>query len=148
MRHDPSGTEQKLRALGLRPTKARRLILDVLCESSNHLSTEEILDDLRRRGHHASPATLYQNLNRLVQEGLLVRFTGLDGLSRYDANLEPHHHLVCTRCGRIVDVGSDKTQLRRLVPLDLHNARPLPKWRISGALIEFRGVCPICRSGS
>lgn len=138
--------EQRLRAQGLRPTKARCLLLNLLGESQNHSSTEEMLEALRRRGHRASAATLHQNLNRLIQEGLLAHFTGPDGLSRFDANLAPHHHLVCVRCGRIVDVEVDRSLLKQLAPVGLHDGPALPEWQIKGAQVEFRGICTACQS--
>ena len=91
---------KRLREHGVRPTEARRLVLALLDEKNYHPSTEGIIKALRDKGFNVGVATLYQNLNKLVEEGLLVRIKGPDDLMRFDANLDPHHHLVCIKCGK------------------------------------------------
>jgi Fe2+ or Zn2+ uptake regulation protein len=80
---------KRLHEHGLRPTEARRLVLALLDEKNNHPSSEGIISALRNKGYPISIATLYQNLNNLVEAGLLIRIKGPDGLMRFDANLTP-----------------------------------------------------------
>lgn len=134
-----------LRGRGLRPTRARRLILTRLRHSNDHLSTEEVQEALLRRGHVVSIATLYQNLKRLTEAGLLVSFADSDGLVRFDANTEPHAHLVCTRCGRILDVAPTATPVARLTAALPKPARRYRGWSIRDARLELCGLCPDCR---
>jgi Fur family transcriptional regulator, peroxide stress response regulator len=125
-----------LRSRGLRPTRARRLILARLRRSNDHLSADEVRRELRRRGHVVSIATLYQNLKALTEAGLLASFADSAGLVRFDANTEPHDHLVCTRCGRIEDVAPARAP---------RPARHLHSWVVTEARLELRGRCPRCR---
>jgi Fur family ferric uptake transcriptional regulator/Fur family peroxide stress response transcriptional regulator len=60
---------KRLREHSLRPTKARRLVLALLDKKNDHLGPEGILKALRDNGHPISIATLYQNLNNLVEAG-------------------------------------------------------------------------------
>jgi Fur family peroxide stress response transcriptional regulator len=143
---DDQQLTQMLRERGLRPTKARCLILALLTEHNGHLSTEDILQTLRERGHKVSTATLYQNLNKLANGGLLTRFSGPDGLMRFDANLIPHHHLICVRCGRIVDMKVNDAQLLQLRPVCFQTGEPLSDWQLQGVRLELKGVCPACRT--
>jgi Fur family peroxide stress response transcriptional regulator len=138
-------TSSVLRSHGLRPSKARVLILALVTRRREHLTTQEIHRLLENGGHRLGAATVYQNLNRIAQKGLLRRFIGPDGLVRFEANLLPHHHLLCVECGRIVDAGVNETSLRHLSPVDLLTAKPATGWEFSGAQVELKGVCPSCR---
>lgn len=137
-----------LRDHGLRPTKARCLLLKLLSRKDNHLSTDEIIRALARQGEKVGTATLYQNLDRLAQHGVLARFAGPDGLMRYDSNLSPHYHLICRRCNRIQDIGIDMgLEHRMLQPVSHHTGAAITDWQIDGAHVELRGVCSGCLSG-
>lgn len=133
-----------LKQHGLRPTRARYLILMQVRESNDHMSTEGIQRALRHRGHTVSIATLYQNLKRLAEAGLLASFADSDGLVRFDANTGPHAHLVCTDCGRIADIPLTAEPARRLANNAPRPARRYRGWSISSARLELRGLCPEC----
>lgn len=141
---DPAIVEL-LRSRGLRPTRASRLILARLRFSNDHLSTEEIQRALRRRGHSVSTATLYQNLKRLAEAGLLAGFADADGLVRFDANTTPHAHLVCTACGCIADLSLNDPLVRRLELTPPKAARRWRGWSVRDARLELNGLCPRCR---
>lgn len=134
-----------LREKGLRPTIARRQILTLLLEDVNHLSADEILEALRRNGFSVSSATIYQNLATLAETGLITRFTGEDGLMRYDSNLSPHHHIICTRCGKVMDVHIDKPGETEVQPGVCLDGEAPAGWKIDGVQMELRGICPECR---
>ncbi len=89
---------------GLRLTGQRRAILDMLIASDRHLSQEEIHRALRGRG--VGRATVFRTLKTLQECGLAAPVVGLDGVSRFEINLErPHHdHLICVECGHIREV--------------------------------------------
>ena len=130
---------------GLRATAPRRAILAYLLRRGEHLAPTEIFEDLRRAGRPVSIATLYQNLAALVAGGLLRRFAGPDGAARYDVNLAAHHHLVCERCGRIVDVEVPADAGVRPVASRRRGRSPVAGWQVRAMQVEFRGTCPECR---
>lgn len=134
-----------LRSRGLRPTRAGRLILARLCHSNDHLSAEEVQRSLRRSGHKVSTATLYQNLKRLTDAGLLTGFADTDGLVRFDANTTPHAHLVCTGCSCIADLPLNDPLVRRLELTPPRTARRWQGWSVRSARLELCGLCPDCR---
>lgn len=123
---------------------ARRQIMSLLMGHHSHPSTEEIIAALRKKGRKASAATVYQNLARLVEASLLMRFTGADGVLRYDADLTPHHHLICTRCGRVVDLDLDARRAPDLRAVKLPAGTYPEGWKIEGLQLEFKGFCPEC----
>ena len=93
-----------LRARGQRVTSQRLVIHRVLRERQTHLSAEAVheavVDDLPG----TSLPTIYATLDLLVELGLAQRVgTGL-AAALYDARTEPHHHMVCHRCGDVQDL--------------------------------------------
>jgi Fur family peroxide stress response transcriptional regulator len=136
---------KRLRLHGVRPTESRRLVLALLNKKNDHLSTEGIIKALQNKGFKVSVATLYQNLNKLVEAGLLVCIKGPDDLMRFDANLAPHNHLVCIKCGKIVDVRNNDKQLLKKTPVDYQTGISLSDWHIDHIKIEYNGTCPDCR---
>jgi Fe2+ or Zn2+ uptake regulation protein len=145
MNPDNLEIKKKLIEHGMRPTRARCLVMTLLKNNNGHLSTEGIIRTLRKKGYPVSVATLYQNLNKLVESGLLTRIKGTDGLMRFDANLAHHHHLTCENCGRMVDVKIGQETLLAKPPFAYHTGNSLPDWQIDHIKIEFKGICPVCR---
>jgi len=132
---------------GLRATEARCRILELLYDTHEHYTPEEMLDALRERGKPLSIATLYQNLQKLSEAGIIARFVGPDGHTRYDVNTKPHHHLVCKICGRMVDVGVEGP-LDELRPVALfeEEQKEVAAWRVEETHLELHGVCPECQA--
>lgn len=148
MTGDRTRTADRLRERGLRPTKARLRILRELVGRQDHPSAEALLESLRGSGEPLSTATLYQNLNAMADAGLIRRFSGAEGVMRFEANLDPHHHLVCARCGRVLDAFVDEEQLRRLQPVDVVTGEPIAGWELQTVQLEVQGLCPVCRGES
>src|SRR5438094_4329384 len=92
-----------LRARGLRLTRPRRLILDVVRATDVHPTAVFVYQRVRRRLPRVSLATVYRNLRMLAAEGFLAERTDAGGL-RFDGNTGPHDHFTCLSCGRIYDV--------------------------------------------
>ncbi len=131
-----------LRARGLRPTSARCLILSYLRSTDSHPSAEQITAALRETGAEIGVATVYQNLNRLVDTGLVLRLSGADGRTRFDADVAPHGHAVCDSCGRIVDIEVDPRTKRAIDRASIEGPQ---EWFVTRASVELRGLCPACR---
>jgi Fur family peroxide stress response transcriptional regulator len=81
-------------------------------------------------------ATVYNTLNTLAQAGA-VRELAIDPeRKRYDPNVEPHHHLICVKCKKVVDVFEDVT-----VGIPKRIER---EFSIFGNHVEFYGTCSAC----
>ena len=96
------GAEAALRDRGLRLTGPRHAVLDVVRGAESHPTAEEVHRLVRRRLPGVSLGTIYRNLRLLVSAGLLKELPG--PYARFDANTRAHHHFMCERCGRIIDV--------------------------------------------
>ncbi len=127
------------RERGLAFTNQRRIVLEILVQRRDHPTPDQVCEAARRRNQHISRKTVYRVLDTLVDLGLARRVHHPGASTRFDAEVSRHHHLVCTRCNRIVD---------------LHRASldgiPLPKGKPAGFEIhdysvQFLGLCAICR---
>lgn len=84
-------------------TKYGKVILEVINETEDHLTVEQIFERVRRIYPKIVLASVYNNVNRLAEESAVKRIR-LEGYSdRYD-RAERHDHLVCRRCGALTDI--------------------------------------------
>lgn len=84
-------------------TKHARRILELVEASRSHMTAEQVYDALRQSGQHVALATVYNNLNRLLEEGHIRKVSVAGMPDRYD-RIERHDHLVCCDCGSLLDV--------------------------------------------
>ncbi|HEX6289848.1 MAG TPA: Fur family transcriptional regulator [Herpetosiphonaceae bacterium] len=91
---------QTLRKQGYRLTRQRMLILDVLRDSGQHLTADQIYAEVSRQHPEINLATVYRTLQWLHQVGLLRKIdVGKDRLEYEYATEADHHHLICKACG-------------------------------------------------
>ncbi len=127
---------ERLRARGWRMTAQRRVIAEAMAGDHVHLAADEVFDRARAVLPEVSLATVYNTLNELVEMGEVLELSHADGRKRYDPNtVERHHHLVCTGCGRMLDVAADEP---RLAEAERHG------FELSDVEVTFRGRCPDC----
>ncbi len=89
--------------LGMRVSRQRRFILELLWHDQEHLSAREIYDRLTQRGKHVGHTSVYQNLEALSRQGIIECIEHADG-RRYGNISDPHSHVHCLDSDRIVDV--------------------------------------------
>jgi Fur family peroxide stress response transcriptional regulator len=135
-------THAKFRELawkcGLAATHQRQIIYEAVISAPGHYSPENIFTDVRRKIPSISLATVYNNLRLFVEHGLLREVSPRASTLLVEGNLEPHHHLVCTRCKAVQDVEGDfinYNKLSRQAPRGFDLTRPL---------IEVFGLCRRC----
>jgi Fur family transcriptional regulator, ferric uptake regulator len=123
-----------------RSTAQRQLILEELRGVHTHPTAVELFDLVRVRLPKISLGTVYRNLERLAQAGMIAKMDKAGGEARFDGNIEPHDHLRCVRCGRVDDAPAQ-------APLDLSSVRAddFGGYEILGHRLTFLGVCPRCR---
>ena len=95
----------KLRAAGLRTTKQRLALADLLFSGGNRHITAEILHaEARANGLAVSQATIYNTLNQFHEAGLLREVIVEQGRSYFDTNLSDHHHFYVENESRLIDI--------------------------------------------
>lgn len=85
-------------------TRYASLILNLINESCVHPTAEEIFFKLKESEPKIVLASVYNNLNVLIERGLIRKITMEGGADRYD-KIKKHDHLVCRTCGRLADFG-------------------------------------------
>jgi len=87
----------------LKHTKQRDAILDAFLEAKGHVTSEDIYERVRASHPNIGYTTVYRTMKLLVDAGLAQERHFDDGVARYEIEHEHHDHLVCLRCGRIVE---------------------------------------------
>jgi Fe2+ or Zn2+ uptake regulation protein len=119
-------------------TKQRQAVLQVIRESDEHLTANEVFEDARRLLPGISFATVYNSLRYLKQEGLIGEVRFATGATRYDRKLTRHDHALCNICGKLVD-------LELSIPVALlEEASALSKFNAESIELTLRGLCPDC----
>lgn len=90
---------------GLRSTGQRRLIIDKLFETSEHVTIDQLLEAVRAVDSRVGYATVYRTMKLLAEGGLVHERKFGDGYTRYElADEQAHHdHLICLSCGKITE---------------------------------------------
>lgn len=100
-----------------RRTAQRSAIRDVVEDASRPLTAAEIHESATARVPGIGLATVYRNVSRLVDEGVLVEVPLPDEPMRYEAEgLDHHHHFRCRACGRVFDVPGCAGAIAGLAP--------------------------------
>lgn len=103
--------EKVLRDAGLRVTRARKIILDVLAEGSDHPDAQAIYERALARDKRISLATVYRTMKHLEQSGAIQRHTFDSGPARFETTDRRHHdHLIDVDTGTVVEFRSDKIE--------------------------------------
>lgn len=132
-----------LKQRGLRLTRQRRMLLDLVQHSSRHLDAESLWKLAVRRDPAINLATVYRTLALLKRLGLvdeldLMHVAG--GQHYYEAARLRHHvHLTCFRCGRTQELQSELFDRLR------QQAETATGFRIEISRLEFGGLCAHCR---
>ena len=133
----PTELTELFRAQGLKVTPQRQCIFRALHDNPEHPTAEAVYASVSSEMPTISLRTVYQTLNDLASMGELVQLALGTGSARFDPNLDAHHHLVCDRCGKVLDVDVDASTVE--VPPAGRRG-----FNIETTEIVFRGVCADC----
>ena len=133
---------ERLRASGLRVTRPRLAVLEVLQDARaghEHLPVAEVVSRARERLATLSTQAAYDCLEALAAAGLARRIEPAGHPSRYEARVgDNHHHLVCRACGHTVDVDCVVGSPACLTPSTTAG------FVVDEAEVVFWGLCPAC----
>lgn len=94
----------------LKWTRQREVILEAFLSSREHLTCEEIHARVARKDRSIGLATVYRTLRLFAEAGIAAERRFNDGVTRYEPSQEHHDHLICVRCGEIVEFESDEIE--------------------------------------
>ncbi|MFB3787278.1 MAG: Fur family transcriptional regulator [bacterium] len=117
----------------------RERILELLSGTKQHPTAEWVYEQLKREYPGLSLGTVYRNLRILVEEGLAQSIPGGKSTDHFDADIAPHHHVTCDRCGRVSDapVKVAEELFRKM--------EQVTGYRIDYPQISVSGLCPDCQ---
>jgi Fe2+ or Zn2+ uptake regulation protein len=131
-------TIRRLADKGKRITPERELLLRIIAQNA-HLDAAEIYEIARRERPRIGLATVYRTLNLLKELGV-VRASELGETHRhFEVRQDEHVHLICSCCGRVVDMPP---------PEALHRMAASRGFRIERSHLEIVGLCAACQSES
>ena len=91
----------------LKHTKQREAILEIFLSIEGHITGDDLYQQVRERHSNIGYTTVYRTMKLLCDAGLASERHFDDGLTRYEIEHEHHDHLVCTRCGKIIEFECD-----------------------------------------
>ncbi len=94
----------------LNTTQQREVIVDYFLRSQDHVSIDELLVRVRKRNKRVGYATVYRTLKLLVESGLAHQRQFGDGQARYEVVGDHHDHLICMKCGLILEFEDDEIE--------------------------------------
>jgi Fur family ferric uptake transcriptional regulator len=130
-------TPHVIRDAGLKATRPRVIIYDLLQEAGGHRTADEVAGLVTSSGEKLPRASVYNVLDDLSRVDLVMRADRGPGTAIYEVADPWHHHFVCRECGDVTDV-----------PCAI-GSKPCLDADVPGAVIDeaqiiFRGICASC----
>ena len=122
----------------MRLTPQRLEIFRAIEDAKDHPSAYEIYRRVRQHHPTISPDTVYRTLDTFDQWGLVDKVEFLDAKIRFDPNIKPHHHFICTECGGIRDFYWNDFDEVDLPPDAMEWGQPKTRHA------QIKGVCAEC----
>jgi Fur family ferric uptake transcriptional regulator len=129
---------QYLEEHNLKHTKQREAILEVFLSIRGHITGEDLYRRVREIHPHIGYTTVYRTMKLLCEAGL-AQEASFDGVTRYEIAHEHHDHLVCVRCGKIIEFECSMIEKTQTDIADRY------KFRILRHSHELYGHCESCR---
>ena len=115
------------------------MILSTVMALDMHASAEQIYERIVTKHPSISKATVYRNLNQMVEAGELLNIGDFGNSAHYDHNCHKHYHLMCYACKRIFDVEGDYSDIIK----KSENTKGVD---IKDFHLTFHGVCWDCKA--
>ena len=122
-----------------RYTDQQRDLVRHVFAQHNHFDADNLIDELKKAGLRVSRATVYRTLNKLVDAGMLRRLElGPRTFFEHDYGYPQHEHLVCERCGKIIEFQSPA------IDAQLREVCAEHQFQATGHTLVVRGTCSEC----
>ncbi len=120
-------------------TGQQRDMVEYIFSKHNHFDADQLIDEMKREDFQVSRATIYRTLNKLVDASLLRRIhVGARTVYEHDYGYAQHDHLVCEKCGKMIEFQSEATdRILREVCQTNH-------FQMQGHTLIVRGTCADC----
>lgn len=122
-----------------RNTMQKEIIRNALCEMANHPTADEVYSFVHERYPTISRATVFRVLNKLAENGNILKVDISNGADHFDHQTFEHYHAHCSICGKVCDV-----ILKPLV-IQTENIKAQDDFHVTGYSLQFNGICSQCR---
>lgn len=122
-----------------RNTKQKQIILETLRTDKTHPTITEIYEKVSQKQKNIGKATVYRNVNDLVETAQVKKIVDEEGNFHYDGNAKEHIHLICKNCKKIIDI-FDTNQADFIATVSKENSI-----LVESANITFEGFCSECK---
>lgn len=122
-------------------SRKREAILNAVRSTTSHPTADWVYEKLKSEYPDLSLGTVYRNLAQFKEEGTIASIGVVNGQERFDGNVHPHTHFVCSKCGAVLDIPDDYIGADRI-----GEAEKKYHLRIDSSDVLLRGVCPDCLS--
>ncbi len=124
---------------GLNVTPQRLAIYGALVGDETHPSPDAVFRRVRANHATISHATVYKTLDTFERHGIISRLTSLHETVRYDPVTSQHHHVICVRCKKVVNLSDEELKAIRIP------ARVSRDNKVIGYSVHFSVLCPSCK---
>jgi len=121
-----------------RNTVQRQLVLNAVKELNSHSTADQIFEYVAKIHPSISKATVYRNLNLLVESNELLNIGIFQGSARYDHNCHGHYHFMCEGCNKVFDVEGNFSDI-------IHRVGETDGFNVSSYYLSFSGLCKECQ---
>lgn len=130
-----------LKRKGYRLTPQRIMIVEALHNADGHVSAEEIYAQVKAKYPYANISTVYRTLELLKELGLVTEIALGDGCLRFHPTEKGrHHHLVCQKCGKLIDLPESDIAFFEKTLCDRY------QFKANFKHMAFFGLCPECQN--
>ena len=124
---------------GIAVTHQRQVLYEVMKSMHGHPSPEEVYARVKKKVPAISLATVYKNIHLFVESGVFREVSMHHGSQRVEMNREPHHHMVCSKCKGITDLGEKELWLV------MTQARLPGGFLVERYAVDVIGICAKCQ---
>ena len=125
--------------MNLKHSRQRDSIKEFLASRKDHPTADVVYAGVRQSFPNISLGTVYRNLTLLADMGEIARLRVGDGVDHFDADISPHYHFICRRCGSVIDLEMDN------IETITERAAANFDGEIEGHVTYFYGLCARCR---
>lgn len=121
-------------------TRQRQLLLDIIREADSHIDAKELFRRATEKDYAVSHATVYRTLNLFKELGLIAQKRLGKAQCYYELNRAPEHqHLVCQRCGKVIDFACPLSVIIKKVKRE-------QGFTVTRAEVYMEGYCSACKA--
>lgn len=133
--------EEYLTKKNLRLTGQRQIIVDAFLTHKGHISSEELYRMVQASAPDIGFTTVYRTLKLLSEAGLATSRNFGDGYARFESTSqqEHHDHLICTKCGKIIEFMNDQIESQQERIAEKHG------FTVTNHTLDIYGVCRDCK---